>query len=567
MMNCKLYFRGLASTYEAEHTVRMFFPGAQVVRHWPRRGEDAVAVLQNAVRLVCGVRRAGICTVRAWRLDTAGGCAAAHAALPEAETPHAGDIQAGITSHVLAAGSSRANAAHAVWAAADAGAGADIPPSPQPFTPSEYEICRALFLLLREVTGICPPWGMLTGVRPVRLVRRLREAGNDADHVREILCGKYFVSEEKYRLAAQTAENERAALALNTPRSCSLYISIPFCPSRCSYCSFVSRTTAESGRLIAPYVARLCEELADIEALIRRLRLRLETIYIGGGTPTAISPDQLRTVMRTVDSLFDLSAVREYTVEAGRPDCTTPEKLAIIRRYGATRVSINPQTLSDEVLRAIGRRHTAQDILDCFAEARQQGFGNINMDLIAGLPHDTPEGFAASLDGVLALGPENITVHTLTLKRASNLVIDEAPAAYGDAAQMLGSCGRLGAAGYAPYYLYRQKGTLQNLENTGYTKPGFAGLYNIFIMEEVHTILSAGAGGSTKLVGADGAIRRIFNYKYPSEYIGHFDEVRAKKKGVEEFYAEHVDMDPEAPCGGKAGEPGGAHAGGAGGGM
>ncbi len=519
MMSCKLYFRGLVSTYEAEHTARMFFPGAQAVKHWPGRGEDAVAVLQNGVRLVCGVRRAGVCTVRTWRVGAA-------------------NLQ-----------------------------GTGAAEVPAPFTPSEYEICRALFLLLREVTGICPPWGMLTGVRPVRLVRRLGEAGNSAEQVKEILCGKYFVSEGKYRLAAQTAENECGALALNTPRSCSLYIGIPFCPSRCSYCSFVSRTTAESGRLIAPYIARLCEELADIRALMEQLRLRLETIYIGGGTPTAIPPNELRTLMRTVERLFDLSAVREYTVEAGRPDCTTPEKLAIIRQYGATRVSINPQTLSDDVLRAIGRRHTAQDILDCFAEARGQGFHNINMDLIAGLPRDTPEGFAASLSGVVALGPENITVHTLTLKRASNLVIDGAAADYGDAAQMLTSCGRLAEAGYTPYYLYRQKGTLQNLENTGYTKPGFTGLYNIFIMEEIHTILSAGAGGATKLVGADGTIRRIFNYKYPSEYISHFDEVRARKKGVEEFYAEHVDLDPETPCGGKVGELSRAHAGGPGGGM
>lgn len=471
----------------------MFFPGAHLTTRWPARPKDMVAVLRGGGRLVCALRRGGQCT------------AAVHRAAPGLSAREA-----------------------------------------------EYETCRALFLLLRDATGVCPPWGMLTGVRPVRLVRELRRSrarehpGEPPEALGAYLRETYFVSEEKYRLAARTADNQAAALAYNTPRSYSLYISIPFCPSRCSYCSFVSRTTAESGRLIEPYLAALCRELAGISALARRNRLRLETIYIGGGTPTALSAAQLRMLMRAVREHFDVPAVREYTVEAGRPDCTTPEKLAVLKEYGATRVSINPQTLSDEVLAAIGRRHTARDVLDCFAEARRQGHANINMDLIAGLPKDTPEGFLRTLRGVLALEPENITVHTLTLKRASNLVIERAAPEYGDAARMLSSCALLSENGYEPYYLYRQKGTLQNLENTGYTKPGFAGLYNIFIMEEVHTILSAGAGGSTKLVGPDGAIRRIFNYKYPTEYIERFDTVQARKQGVDEFYAKYDDLDPQA---------------------
>jgi oxygen-independent coproporphyrinogen-3 oxidase len=287
-------------------------------------------------------------------------------------------------------------------------------------------------------------------------------------------------------------------------------------------------------------------ELQDIAALAQRLRLRLRTLYIGGGTPTAIPAAQLRLLMETVATCFDVTALEEYTVEAGRPDCTTAEKLNIIKELGATRISINPQTLSDEVLRAIGRRHTAQDILDCFAQARQAGHNNINMDLIAGLPLDTPGGFAQSLQGVMALQPENITVHTLTLKRASTLVEDAAPDLYGDVAQMLTHCAALPKAGYVPYYMYRQKGTLQNLENIGYTKPGFDGLYNIFIMEEVHTILSAGAGGSTKLVAPDGRIQRIFNHKYPLEYLRCYDVVQQRKKGIEEFYGQYVDLDPQA---------------------
>ena len=247
--------------------------------------------------------------------------------------------------------------------------------------------------------------------------------------------------------------------------------------------------------------------------------------------------------MGTVRENFDLSKVVEYTVEAGRPDCTDAEKLAVIKEYGATRISINPQTFSDEVLAGIGRRHSAQDILDCYADARRAGHEDINMDLIAGLPGDTVEGFTASLRQAIALDPENITVHTLTLKRASNLVVEHRAAAYDDVSAMLESCRELADAGYRPYYMYRQKGTLQNLENIGWAKPGCECLYNIYIMEEIHTILSAGAGGSTKLVipgQRRGKIERIFNFKYPTEYIDRFAELLDRKKAVEDFYARYT---------------------------
>lgn len=249
--------------------------------------------------------------------------------------------------------------------------------------------------------------------------------------------------------------------------------------------------------------------------------------------------------MQAVRDNFDVPAVREYTVEAGRPDCTTPEKLAVskntapraspsIRRHYRTRCW---RPLAAGILRrmfwtALHRRGGWATGTSIWTSSR-------------GLPLDTPARFAQTLQGVLALAPENITVHTLTLKRASNLVIEHAPNAYGDVARMLDSCALLGENGYEPYYLYRQKGTLQNLENTGYTRPGYAGLYNVFIMEEVHTILSAGAGGSTKLVGPDGHIRRIFNHKYPLEYIERFDVVQARKQGVDDFYAKYADLDPE----------------------
>ena len=260
--------------------------------------------------------------------------------------------------------------------------------------------------------------------------------------------------------------------------------------------------------LVQPYVDKLCEELTAIRRTADRAGLHIRTFYIGGGTPTSLNAPQLEQLMSHIAKTFDLAKLDEYTVEAGRPDCTDAEKLRIIKKYGATRISINPQTFSDTVLQNIGRRHTAQDIIDCFAAARAAGHTNINMDLIAGLPGDTVEGFAASLRQAIALAPENITVHTLTLKRASNIVVEHRAADYADVAAMLDSCSMLAEAGYRPYYMYRQKGTLQNLENIGWAKPGFECLYNIYIMEEVHTILSAGAGGSTKLVFRGSAAAR-----------------------------------------------------------
>ena len=488
MSDMKIYVTGLASTYELEHTARLFFSPADRVERYPAARVNAVVVHVSAKHILCAVRQNGLCAVRR------------------------------VTRHT------------------------------QETTQTEYETAKLLYFLLCEATGKRPPWGMLTGVRPVRLVHTWACEGKSEAEISALLEQKYFVSADKSQLAQRIAKVQQPLLAAKDPMAYSLYISIPFCPSRCSYCSFVSRTTAESGKLIAPYVDALCLELADIAAVARRNGLRLATIYIGGGTPTAISADQLRQLMHTVQTHFDIGAVQEYTVEAGRPDCTTPEKLHIIKQYGATRISINPQTLSDTVLHAIGRKHSAQDILDCFAAARAAGHDNINMDLIAGLPLDTSESFAKSLAGVMALSPENITVHTLTLKRASSLVIDSAAHAYGDVAAMVQTAQKMLAQQYIPYYLYRQKGTLGNLENTGYAKPGHIGLYNVYIMEEVHTILAAGAGGSTKLVSPDQKdILRIFNYKYVPEYLRLFESMCKRKEGVDTFYGKHIDLDSQAP--------------------
>ena len=331
----------------------------------------------------------------------------------------------------------------------------------------EFALASLTYDLLRSWTGIRPPWGKMTGVRPVRLVHDKRAAGWTEEEIDDFFLKRFDCSPEKYGMAKAIADLQEPILkAGSAPKTYSLYIGIPFCPSRCSYCSFVSCNLDRDRKLVQPYVDCLCKEVEAIRDEADKAGLKLCSIYIGGGTPTSLSAAQLRQLMGTVRDCFDLSAIVEYTVEAGRPDCTDAEKLAVIKEYGATRISINPQTFSDEVLANIGRRHSAQDILDCYAEARAAGHDDINMDLIAGLPGDTVEGFEKSLRQAIALDPENITVHTLTLKRASRIVIeDQKENDYADVAAMLEKCHLLAEAGYRPYYLYRQKNTLQNLEN------------------------------------------------------------------------------------------------------
>ena len=415
-----------------------------------------------------------------------------------------------------------------------------LPPEKDP----EFFAAQALFDQLCAVTGYTPSWGMLTGVRPVSFLRSLAVKTGSLSAAEKLLQNDYRVSREKIELAAATARVQQPILSAGEGLEYSLYVSIPFCPTRCSYCSFVSRTTKEEGYLIPDYVKLLCRELADTAAMAGRLGLRLKTVYIGGGTPTAISASQLFDICNALHRYFPMGSIEEFTVEAGRPDTITPEKLSVIRQAGADRISVNPQTLNDEVLAAVGRPHTARDFLDAFALARSMGFCNINADLIAGLPKDTPEGFRRTMDGILAISPENVTVHTLTLKRASNLVIEKEEEPESNVALMLRQNERLLLAGYQPYYLYRQKNTLQNLENTGFTKPGKEGLYNIYIMEEVHSILSCGAGGSTKLKAPHGSrIERIFNYKYPGDYIAGYEKLLQKKQGIEEFYARYLDSE------------------------
>ncbi|MEE1018644.1 MAG: coproporphyrinogen dehydrogenase HemZ [Acutalibacteraceae bacterium] len=403
----------------------------------------------------------------------------------------------------------------------------------------ERTLCFLLYQILSQLTGIHAGWGIQTGVRPVKLLRNLTDkSGEAAAH--KYFTEKMLVSDEKYRLAKTVLDVQAPILDEITPKSFSLYIGIPFCKSRCSYCSFVSHDITKSVKLIPDYIRLLCKEIEYTAKIAKDLGLTLQTVYIGGGTPTAVSAEQLVAVMDTVNRSFDMTGVREFTVEAGRPDTIDAEKLAAIKSGGADRISINPQTLNDDVLRTIRRNHTAEQFYEAYNLAVAAGFENINTDLIAGLPTDTLESFTNTINDIIALYPSAITVHTLSVKRSSRMVYKNQAVydAKGEAvSDMLGvSNAALLSNGYIPYYMYRQSRMAGNNENIGWSLPERYSRYNIFIMEEMQTILACGGGASTKLVGDHGNIKRIFNYKYPYEYIGGFDEILSRKKAIYDFY-------------------------------
>lgn len=407
---------------------------------------------------------------------------------------------------------------------------------------NELVSAQLLYKLLCDFTGLTQPWGILTGVRPVKLLRRLAEESNEEQAVKKFEKD-FFVSNEKIALSRETEHNERKILELSKLESFSLYVGIPFCPSRCSYCSFVMASIERAEKLIEPYTKLLCEEIKRTAEIANKLGLRLETVYFGGGTPTTLSAEQLDTVLRTVNKSFDMSTCREFTVEAGRPDTIDIAKLLALKENKVDRISINPQTVNDEVLKTIGRKHTAQQFFDAFELARKCGFDNINTDLIAGLPTDTPESFKNSLDSIVRLNAECITVHTLCMKRASRLTtegvtLDLQQAR--DAREMLAYTQNiLGQNEYIPYYMYRQSRMVGNLENVGWSKKGFESLYNVYVMDETHTILACGSGGVTKLKRNNpDYLERIFNFKYPYEYIDRFDELIQRKSGIMQFYGQ-----------------------------
>lgn len=383
-----------------------------------------------------------------------------------------------------------------------------------------------------------PVWGALTGIRPGKIVTAYLEEGMSDGAALSRFCREYDVSREKALLCLHTAKAGLRVKESRRPGDICLYIGIPFCPTRCAYCSFVSQAVEKSMKLVPPFLEALYKDIEATAEAARELGLRVISVYMGGGTPTTLSPGQLDELCGKLAGAFDLTSVRDYTIEAGRPDTITEEKLAVMCRHGVNRVSVNPQTMEDQVLEAIGRRHTAADVVEAIEKVRKFPSLTVNMDLIAGLPGDTPDGFSRTLDRVLSLNPENITVHTLSLKKGSRITSEGASLPPEEDVGVMINCAqeKLRAAGYAPYYLYRQKFMAGGFENVGWAKPGFENLYNICIMEELCTILSMGGGASTKLVSGTGRIERIFAPKYPFEYINSIEKVISDKSKIKEFY-------------------------------
>ena len=397
----------------------------------------------------------------------------------------------------------------------------------------------SFFRAARDITGATPSWGALTGIRPAKLVRTMLEEGYTPARADRELRDVYCVSPARRRLALESAQAGLRAKRGLKPNDISLYIGIPFCPTRCAYCSFVSASVEKSFALIPPYLEALTAEVEAAGRMVRETGLRVKSFYMGGGTPTTLSAQQMDALLTAVNKAFDLSGCVEYCIEAGRPDTIDREKLQVLLDHGADRISVNPQSLEPQVLRAIGRQHSPEDIERAMMLATSIGFPHVNMDLIAGLPADTPEGFRRTLDKCLTFGADNITVHTLSLKKGSRILLEGLPIPTAEAvAEMLDYADpALRARGFAPYYLYRQKYMSGSFENVGWCISGAEGLYNIYIMEELHSILSLGAGGSTKMVDAQrNRIERVFHPKFPLEYIQRPEKLAENLESFRRFH-------------------------------
>lgn len=405
--------------------------------------------------------------------------------------------------------------------------------------------CR-LYTKLSAQLNKTLPWGYLTGVRPSKIAYTLLEKGADREQILEEFTKKHLVSEKKAQLALQVAQTEKSILEkMDYKNGYSLYIGIPFCPTTCLYCSFTSYSLAAYQSKVQPYLEALLKEMKYVSEAMRGRRL--DTVYFGGGTPTTLSAGQLDMLLTELERQFDLSACRELTVEAGRPDSITYEKLCVLKAHHVDRISINPQTMNQQTLDLIGRRHTVEQIEEAFALAGKAGLDNINMDMILGLPGENKEMVQHTLEKIKALAPESLTVHSLAIKRAAALNIwrekyldlqmdnsDEIVSMAADYAHQMG---------HQPYYMYRQKNMAGNFENVGYSKPGLECIYNILIMEEKQTIIAMGAGASTKIVfqnetegGQAGRIERIENVKDVTNYIQRIDEMIERKR---KFFSEN----------------------------
>lgn len=398
------------------------------------------------------------------------------------------------------------------------------------------EMKRQIYKVMKTLTGVELPWGALTGIRPTKIAMGLLEENEKITdrEIAEYLKSHYMVSDEKIVLSTQIARREKKLLQnIDYQNGYSLYIGIPFCPTTCLYCSFTSYPIGAYEKKTDAYVEALKKEISYAAEAFRDKKLN--SVYFGGGTPTTLTPEQLDQLLMAVRQQFDFSYNQEFTVEAGRPDSITEEKLKVLKKHGVTRISINPQTMKQETLDLIGRYHTAEQVRDAFALARKQGFDNINMDFIVGLPGETAEDVKHTMEEALALGPDSITVHSLALKRAARLNIFKdsyQEMSMKNNQEIMEICQDFAERmDMSPYYMYRQKNMAGNMENVGYAREGKEGIYNILIMEEKQTILALGAGAVTKYVmHSQNRIERVENVKNVDQYIDRIDEMIARKK-------------------------------------
>ena len=391
---------------------------------------------------------------------------------------------------------------------------------------------QCYYLAAIQLLPALPAWGALAGVRPTKITTKHMLSGGTPKSADKLMKDVYYVTSDRRKLAVDCSVSTVRAARLLEPSDVSLYVGIPFCPTRCSYCSFVSRTIGKKTDLMEPYLEALTKEMKVTGRLLKESGRHIRSVYIGGGTPTTLTTQQMEKLLDAIYASFDLSRCLEFTVEGGRPDTLNAEKLRTIFEHGADRMSINPQTMEDHVLRACARPHKAADVLRAYQEAVDAGFKAINMDLIAGLPEDTVEGFKRSLDAVAALNPANITVHTLALKKGADLFEKRVklPSAEEVTEMVAYANETLRNLGYKPYYLYRQKYMSGSFENVGWSRDDLDCLYNIYMMEEVHTILSLGGGGMNKVNFPDGSLQRFHNPKFPEQYIEMIDDVLRQKE-------------------------------------
>ena len=395
---------------------------------------------------------------------------------------------------------------------------------------------KSLYFACKKLSDMPTPWGISTGIRPAKTARMMLDENYTDDEILRYMEDEFFITPKKAHLSLDVAKKEHKLLENRAENGVSVYLGVPFCPTRCAYCSFISQAMAHNQKFVKPYVEALLTEIDETAKMADDFGMCVETIYFGGGTPTTLSPEDLDRLIKRVKERFDVTKLREFTVEAGRPDTFTDEMLSMLRENSVRRISINPQTMNQKTLDKIGRRHSVEDTVRAFEMAHKYNYFSINADVIAGLPDETPDDFAHTMREVCALSPDAVTIHTMYLKRAARLIGDFEKLRFATDMDKMVQYGYdcLTEIGYNPYYLYKQKNTLGNLENVGFAKEGHESLYNIFIMEEIQTILALGGGASTKMVKGD-RIERVFNPKEAADYINRIGEIIEKKRAALEF--------------------------------